>query len=223
MRNRSLWSILCTCPLLFVTSCLNDPSLTSIVITPSSYTAQLAPCGDPQVTTNFTATGYYTRPNHAAVTKDITDQVTWTSLTPAMVTVSSTGTATVTCQMWGSTQISASAKGFHGDIVGYGTFNVTQESGTLSTDVISIAITPANPTVASGATQAFVATGTTAGGSKVTITTSSVWSSQNTGVATINTSTGVATGVSAGTSAIGVLYTNSDATQVSATTNLTVQ
>ncbi len=140
-----------------------------------------------------------------------------------MVTVSTTGNASVTCHMWGSTQISASAQGFHGDIIGYATFNVTQASGTLSTDVISIAITPANPTIAVGATQAFVATGTTVGGSKVTITTSSVWSSQSTSVATINTSTGVATGVSAGTSAISVLYTNSDGSQASSTTNLTVQ
>lgn len=223
MRNRLFWSALSVCPLLLITSCLNDPSLTSIVVTPGTYTAQLAPCGNPQVTTNFTATGYYTRPNHAAVTKDITDQVTWTSLTPNMVTIGSTGSATVTCQMWGSTQISASASGFHGDIIGYATFNVTQASGTLSTDVISIAIAPANPTIAAGATEAFVATGTTAGGSTVTITTSSVWSSQSTGVATINTSTGVATGVSAGTSVISVLYTNSDGSQASSTTNLTVQ
>lgn len=223
MRNRLLWSaVLCACPLLLLTSCSTDPSLTSIQINPSSYSAVLNPCGQPQVTTNFTATGYYTHPGHAAVTKDITNQVTWTSLTPLMVTVTNTGTATVTCQMYGSTEISASAPGFHGDIIGYATFNVTKPTGT-GADITSLTISPANPTITSGTTEAFTAIGTTGAGSQQNVTASSVWSSSNPSVATINASTGVATGVAAGTTNIIATYTNTDGTQAVATTTLTVQ
>ena len=222
MRNRLLWSaVLCACPLLLLTSCSTDPSLTSIVINPGTFTAVLNACGQPQVSSNFTATGYYTHPGHAAVTKDITDQVTWTSLTPLMVTINSTGTATVTCQMYGTTEISASAPGFHGDIIGYATFIVTQPTSGGG-DITSLTISPTNPTISSGATESFLAIGTM-GTTQQNVTTSSLWTSSNSSVATINPSTGVATGVSAGTTNITATYTNTDGTQAIATTVLTVQ
>lgn len=224
MRNRLLWSaVLCACPLLLLTSCSTDPSLTSIVINPGSFTAVLAPCGDPQVSSNFTATGYYTHPGHAAVTKDITSQVTWASLTPEMVTISTTGTATVTCQMYGSTEISASAPGFHGDIVGYAAVNVTQPNSATNSNITSMSITPQNPSIPAGNTEAFVAIGTTGNGSQQNITSSSAWTSSSPGVATISGGTGVATGVSAGSTIIVATYTNPDGTQATATTTLTVQ
>lgn len=225
MRDRSLLGALLLAGLVIpFTSCAVSPSLTSITVTPSSYTAVLAPCGDPQVTTNFIATGNYTRPGHAAITEDITKQVTWTSLTPLMVGVTSTGAATVTCQMYGSTEITATAPGFHGQIMGAATFNVEAYNNTSTADVVSVTITPANPSLtAPGQTVSFVATGTKGTGQTVTVTTASTWTSSDPTVASINPNTGVATAVGAGSTTITALYANSDGVQAFGTTLLTVQ
>jgi hypothetical protein len=50
---------------------------------------------------------------HPPVTKDITDQVTWGSDTPDMVTVNSTGLITTTGDTCGSTVISATVQTNH--------------------------------------------------------------------------------------------------------------
>ena len=68
---------------------------------------------------------------------------------------------------------------------------------TLST----IAVTPANPTIAAGATQQFTATGTYSDASTANLTGSVTWASGTPAKATINSS-GLATGVAAGTSTI---------------------
>ena len=71
----------------------------------------------------------------------------------------------------------------------------------LPVTVQSIAVTPANPTIAVGATQQFTATGTYTDGSTKDITSQVTWSSSNTGVATINSS-GLATAVGGGSTTI---------------------
>jgi hypothetical protein len=65
----------------------------------------------------------------------------------------------------------------------------------------SIAVTPANPTVQAGGTQAFTATGTYSDSTTQNITSQVTWSSSNTAAAIINAS-GVATGVAGGTASI---------------------
>ena len=50
----------------------------------------------------------------------------------------------------------------------------------------SIAVTPANPSILTGASQQFTATGTYSDGSTQNITSQATWTSSNTGVATIN-------------------------------------
>ncbi len=72
--------------------------------------------------------------------------------------------------------------------------------------LISIAVTPASPTIAIGGTQQFTATGTYSDSSTQDLTTLATWVSGNTGVATIGTNTGLATGVSGGSSAISATY-----------------
>ncbi len=67
--------------------------------------------------------------------------------------------------------------------------------------LVSIAVTPANPSIAKGRTQAFTATGTYSDNSTQNLTSSATWTSATTSVATI-TSAGVATGVGTGTSTI---------------------
>ncbi len=65
----------------------------------------------------------------------------------------------------------------------------------------SIALTPANPSVAKGLTQQFTATGTYTDGSTANLTGSVTWASATTSVATIN-STGLAQSLATGTTNI---------------------
>jgi len=69
-----------------------------------------------------------------------------------------------------------------------------------STSVSSVTVTPANPTIAAGATQTFSATAKNAQGKTLT-TTTFTWQSSSTSTATI-TGAGVATGAAAGTTTI---------------------
>src|SRR5260221_570539 len=66
--------------------------------------------------------------------------------------------------------------------------------------LVSIAVTPANPSITKGATQQFAATGTFSD-SSTQVLTNAVWASGTPGAATINV-TGLATAVGAGTSTI---------------------
>ena len=66
----------------------------------------------------------------------------------------------------------------------------------------SIAVTPATPSVAVGATEQFKATGTYSDSSTKDLTTSATWSSGNTAVGTVGAATGLATAVAPGTATI---------------------
>ncbi len=68
--------------------------------------------------------------------------------------------------------------------------------------LVSIAVTPTNPSIAPGTTLQFTATGTMSDGSHRDVTNTATWSSSNTAVAMIS-STGLASGVSNGTATIG--------------------
>jgi hypothetical protein len=81
----------------------------------------------------------------------------------------------------------------------------------------SIAVTPANPAIATGGTQQFTATGTYSDNSMQNLTNQVTWASSAASVATINSS-GIATGVSGGSSTISAAQG-----QVSGGTTLTVQ
>jgi hypothetical protein len=226
MFNRFCFgALLLACLALTFTGCNATSGLTTIVISPSSYTAVASPYGDTQVTTNYKAIGYYGHADHQT-TKDITDQVTWTSYTPNLVTISSSGVATVTGEMYGDTQIIASAPGYNGDIVSNAsTFTVSAPNSSTNSDIVSITITPSSPTFAStGLGIGFSAIGTTGTGTQVDVTAVSKWTSSNTSVATIGAKTGTGTTVGAGVSTITATYTNSnDGIMVTAYTVLTVQ
>ena len=80
--------------------------------------------------------------------------------------------------------------------------DVVLQAGPASTPTLSsIAVTPASPTVPTGATQQFTAMGTYSDGSTQDITTQITWSSSNTSVATIGTS-GLATTVVPGNTTV---------------------
>jgi hypothetical protein len=233
MRNRSLLGAsLVLGALLPIVSCSTSPSLTSITISPSSYTTTvvLTANGAPaptnqQGTTLFTATGNYTHPGHPAITKDLTTQVNWLSYTPELVTVANTGVATVTGGAIGSTQVTASMPGFNGDVISApSTFTVTLPTTTTkSPDVVSLTITPTNPVILVGQNVGFTAIGTTGNGGSENLTDLSVWTSSSPTVCAINATTGNCATTGAGTSAITATYTNPDGIEVTGFTTLSVQ
>ena len=93
--------------LLFGLSCGRDQQLASIEIQPGVETfgaANIPVPANAGATVQLRALGNYI---HPPVTKDITNQVTWTSNTPQMVTVDSTGLITVTGNACGGTTVSA--------------------------------------------------------------------------------------------------------------------
>jgi len=216
--------------LLPLASC-STTSLTTIVISPTTFTTTLALSsnGDAlppsqQMWTQYTAMGYYGHAGHQT-TRDITKEVTWISYTPLLVTVNSTGVATVSGQATGFSQITAMEPGFNGDIMSNAsTFTVNLPSTVTTSDVTSLAISPNPGTIAAiGKTLGFTVIGTTGTGQTVDLTTSVSWSSSTTAVANIGQFTGVATAVSAGSTVITATYTNSDGLKVTASAALTVQ
>lgn len=96
--------------LLNVASCGDPSELVSISIAPSVETfgaSNIPVSADAGAQVQLRALGTYV---HPPVTKDITDQVTWSSNTPQMVTVNSTGMITVTGDSCGGTLISATVQ-----------------------------------------------------------------------------------------------------------------
>ncbi len=94
--------------------------------------------------------------------------------------------------------------------------------GSGTPTLASIAVTPATPSIAAGATQQFVATATYSDGSTEDITLTVTWGSSDTGVADFETpdvDKGLATGIAAGTATI--TATDADSS-VSGTTDITV-
>ena len=205
MRDRStLGALLLIGIAVPLTSCGVSPSLTSITVNPTTVTASMT--GGLQ--TDFTAIGNYTRPGHTAVTKDLTDQVTWTSSWPQFVTIDSSGVATVTGYGYGTGSMYASAPGFHGDIVGSATFNISQPQTTGG--AVKLSIYPAAQSA--GATVRFVAVGQTAEGQTVKLTGEPTWISTDNQVATIDQNTGVVSKLGIGRTTITAVYNNPDGT-----------
>jgi len=99
--------ILVAVSLLSVSSCGDPQELVSINVQPGTETfgaSNIPVPADAGLQVQLKALGTYV---HPPVTKDITNQVTWTSNDTQMVTVSSTGLATATGGSCGGTLISA--------------------------------------------------------------------------------------------------------------------
>jgi hypothetical protein len=204
MRDRSfLGALLLVGALVPLTSCSNSPQLSSIVITPGTVTATAG------VTWQFTAIGYYAKNNHPTATKDITNEVKWASSSAQMVTVSSTGFATVTGISYGNSTVTASMNGFYGIIVGTANVAVPKPSTTAVGAVTSLVI---QKTVSPDGAVQFAAIGKDANGSPVELTSRPKWTSTDSEVATIDAASGLAAGVGPGSTKIVAVYTNPDGT-----------
>ena len=129
----------------------------------------------------FTATGTF-----ADGTKDLTNQVTWSSSLPSVATISnaagSRGVATAGANANGTTVISASF-GSAPALVG----STSLASNTLAT----LAVTPTNPSVTVGSVLHLTATGTFTGNlTQQDLTNAATWSSNSPGVATVSNLSG---------------------------------
>lgn len=152
------------------------PSLSSITVTPPS--AQVSD----GVTQQFTATGQYTD----GTTKNLTTSVTWSSSTVSVAAINASGVASASQS--GTTTITAST----GSIRGSATLNVT------TAPLISISITPFNPSLAAGTSLQLKAVGVFQDGSTQDLTGSVTWTSSVPSVATVSAS-GLLRGIKIGT------------------------
>ena len=141
----------------------------------------------------FTAIGTYTDNS----TQILTAQVVWSSSDPSAAAVSNAsgydGLATALAP--GSVTVTATL----GGVAGSTSFNVSPAA------LVSIGVTPANPSVANGLTNQFVAMGVYTDNSTQNLTASVAWSSSNTAVASVSNaplSHGLATSIGVGSATI---------------------
>ncbi len=181
-------------------------ALASIAITPAAPSTALG------YSQQFTATGTFSDNS----TQNITSTVTWSSSNESIALVSnaggsqglgmpvSTGVATVTATD-PSTNVTAST-----------TFTITPA------ELVSITVTPANPSATANGVLAFTALGAYSDNTAVDITSNVTWSSSNAPIATISNAIGahgLASLLAAGTATITATHT---ASSISGSTLLTV-
>lgn len=167
------------------TTTLTAAAVTSIAVTPANATSPLG------TTLQFAAAGGLSN----GASQDLTSFATWATSNAAIATVGNTT---------GSKGL-ATAVGLGTVFVTAAFANVTSNAATLTVNpavVVSIAVTPANPSVALGLTQQFTAIGTFSDGTTGDITASAAWTSSDTQVATIAGTSGKAATLASGTTVI---------------------
>ena len=161
-------------------------TLVSIGVTPA------APSIAKGTTLQFTAIGTYTDNS----TQDLSSSVTWNSSNALAVISNASGSkGLATAVSPGSAIIMASAGSVSGGV------SLTITPATL----VSIAVTPATPSIANGTTQQFTAIGTYTDNSTQDLTSSVAWSSTNSSVAAVSNapgSQGLTTAVGQGSATI---------------------
>jgi uncharacterized protein YjdB len=150
---------------------------------------------NPGAALHFTAKATYSDGS----TPDVTTSTTWSSSSPAVATIQNTGDSNPGVAIGvspGTTTITATL----------GEKTATTMITVNDTTLRALSVTPANPTVAVGATQQFVAKGTFSDSSTGDVTFTSKWLSSQEGIATIqgpgDPNPGLAKGVANGTSNI---------------------
>jgi trimeric autotransporter adhesin len=177
-----------TASLTGISSPAANVTVTTAVVTAitlsASVNASSVPKGKP---VTFTATGTYSD----GTAGNVSGAVTWISSNTTVATLNGSGIASTLAQ--GSSTITALANG------------VTSNGVLLTVIAPTLTAIAINPTVASvvkGLTTNFTATGTYTDATTANITNQVIWTSSNTAVAPINSTTGVATGVAVGTATV---------------------
>ena len=172
------------------------PVLQAIVVSPVSPAWAVGTNG------RFTATGM----SSDGSTQDLTAGASWSSSDPTVATAGAQGA--VTAVQPGSTDITAASAAVSGHV----TLTVA-----AAAPLQAIAVTPARPVIAAGASVKFSATGVYADGSTQDLTSAASWSSGTTAIATIDT-TAVASGAPQG----GITQITATAGGFTGATSLTV-
>jgi Bacterial Ig-like domain (group 2) len=187
-------------------------ALVSIAVTAPALSIALG------TTQQFTATGTYA--DHS--TQNLTTQVTWASSTGSVATVSNVSGAAglATSVAAGTTLITASLSGVSSAAV-----TLTVTAATL----VSIAIIPANPSIALGTTVQLTATGTYTDSSTRNLTSQATWASSAGSTATVSNASGsnglatsVATGSTIVTAAFGTVTSAPQTLTVTAATLVSI-
>src|ERR1022692_1334149 len=155
------------------------PVLTSIAISPGS--ASIAKGTSQQ----FMATGTYSDGNQ----QNLSSTVSWSSSPTTVASIATSGLAT------GAGVGSATIMATSGSISGLATLSVGQPV------LVSMAVTPANPSFALGTTQPLAATGTYSDGSTLDLTSLATWSTADGTIATVN-GQGLATSIALGSTSV---------------------
>lgn len=174
------------------------PNLVSIAVSLGSTSIPLGS------TRQFAALGTYTDGS----TQDLTSASTWNSSSPQVASISTGGL--VTSAAIGSTNITATS----GSISGSANVAVTPPA------LASIAVSPANSSIALGTNQQFAATGTFTDGSTQDLTTAVYWNSVRTLIATVSNTPGTQGQASSVT--LGSCIVSAALGSITGTTNLTV-
>ena len=172
----------------------------------------------------FHAVGSYQQGSHQPTTQDITNSVTWSSSTPSVATIDSTGVATAVGS--GTTTITAVGAGAFGAIQGTSNIQVNLTAAPPS-GLSSISIIPTSqPITVLGQTAKFVAIGNYTGVTPATqdLTSQVTWSSSAPGVATVasGASGGTVTAVGPGTATITAAGQSSSSATIIGTAAITV-
>jgi uncharacterized protein YjdB len=188
-------------------------ALTALAVIPGSQSV-----ASPSQTSQFIAIGT----TASGATLDVTTQVSWTSSSNQVATVTPTsGLATGLSQ--GTTTITAIGANPDGSVVaGSATFTVVNGQ---SEAVTALSVTPSSVAVsASGQTAQLIALGTSGStGLELDVTSSPniTWTSSIPTIATVSKA-GLVAGASAGSTVISAIWTNPDGTVVSNTATVTV-
>jgi hypothetical protein len=187
LRGSTVVALLCA--IVLMSSCSFSPSsnhhatLVSIAVTAPSLSMAKG------VSEQFIATGTYSD----QTTQNLTNSATWSSQNTGVATITAGGM--VTAVGTGTSSIQAVSGAVSGSVT------LTVTAATL----VSIAVTPANPTIETTGTEQFTATGTYSDNSTQNLTTTVTWSSSQTNIATISNTAGtngLATAVANGTTTI---------------------
>ncbi len=186
-----------------VTLTVTPPVLTRVFVEPSDASVGV---GDTQ---QFNAVGVYSDGSEV----DVTTQSTWTTAASSTATVDASGV--VTGVAIGSTTVSAMFSGVTGT-----------QGFSVSPALVSIAVSPASPSVGVGATQQFIATATFSDNSTEDLTDQATWTSSSLPVATISSlaaqSSGNVSGGLAAAKGLGTSTITATVSGISGTAVLTV-
>jgi hypothetical protein len=185
---------------------VTDAQLVSIAVTPATPSV---PLGVPK---QLTATGTYTNGS----TQDLTAVVTWSSSAAAVASVSNAAGSNglVSTASTGSTTLQATDPASH--VSGSTTLTVT------AAQLVSIAVTPASPTLPLGVARQLTATGRYTNGTEQDLTELVTWSSSDAAVASVSNAAGTQGVASTAATGVTTIRAADAASGVSGTANLTV-